>query len=91
MKTTEEKIRVARKQHRCEWCNEVICTGDRYVGWTQFDNVPITNRLHLECMVAFEDVDYMEFDNMNPRGCNCGWDESCTRCKERQAAASGVE
>lgn len=30
----EEKIRTARKPHRCEWCGEYIKVGERHYAWT---------------------------------------------------------
>jgi hypothetical protein len=90
MRTTGLAKRVARKQYRCDWCNEVILPGDRYIGWTQFDDVPSSTRLHPECMEAFKESDETEFDNLNPRGCNCDWDDLCARCKERRAAAEHI-
>ncbi len=86
MRTTEIKEVISRKRHYRDWCNEAILPGDRYIGWTQFDDRPSCNHLHPECMEAFEESDEKEFDNLNPRGCNCDWDDLCARCEERRAA-----
>lgn len=98
MTTTKPKKVTARKRHLCNWCSEAIQPNERYQGWTQFDNDGIQNiRLHTECSDAFEELMLLKnmvegdsFNNDNPRGCNCDWDEDCERCKLNMQAHRGM-
>ena len=80
---------VAAKQHQCDWCAGTIEIGEKYSRWTWIDEAPATIKAHAECRAAMaeqaketgeQEVEFFPGDN--PRGCWCGFDRECTRCKE---------
>lgn len=45
----------ARKDYRCEWCNETIAKGDRHFYRVyKFEGDFNSGRMHLECMLAMD-------------------------------------
>jgi len=49
---------IARKQHRCEWCNEVILVKEKHFHRVyNFDCDFHDGRMHLECEAAMNKVD----------------------------------
>lgn len=65
---------LARKNHKCYWCGEVIEAGTKYSRWTWVDaGSASTVRAHLECATAWNTL-----DDPDPipafmfcRGCTC--------------------
>lgn len=46
----EEKIRTAKKQHKCIWCGQKIIIGDLYLDERSvYDNHLQVHRWHVEC------------------------------------------
>lgn len=86
--TQPKTIKAARKPHRCSWCNHRIDVGQSYQRWRWFDGGDAsTCHMHPECVDAMDetyrdDPDFETFSpGENPRGCNCGFDAHCERCK----------
>ena len=51
----------ARKEHRCEWCNEKICVGEKHFQRTYVFEGDFNNgRMHLECKAAMEKTPHDE-------------------------------
>lgn len=46
----EDKIKKARKEHKCELCGEVIQKGEKYNCLTCVDDGIITHKTHLDCL-----------------------------------------
>lgn len=91
----ETHITAARKRHLCDWCLEAIQPGEPYERWRYVEGGDIGNcKAHLECVEAMNEMakDYgypIEFTRgENPRGCICGHDPHCDRCKERKNNAT---
>lgn len=40
---------VARKVHRCSFCDEAIKPGEKYLRWMTIDVKAYTNKMHPEC------------------------------------------
>lgn len=70
----EEKIRTARKPHRCNWCGENIKAGERHYAWPVSEDGQIwTVFMHLECQHAMCREGLGEWDLYeNPRGLTGG-------------------
>ena len=79
-----ETIKKAKKRHRCSWCGEFIEIGDSYERWIWNDGGAILAvKAHPECEDAMVGGDeFTPYDN--PRGCNCGFDARCERCKAKK-------
>jgi len=78
-----------RKEYGCAWCDEQIAKNSSMSTWGWFDKGRgYTIRVHPECYEAMlEDAGhgYFEFDPCeNRRGCNCGRDADCQRCRENK-------
>lgn len=72
---------VARKRHRCDWCETPIMPGERYsrARWWDGDDAGVT-RMHVDCEDAYRRSDLGPGDDWyadQPRGCNCGFDSGC--------------
>lgn len=71
MDGTTPQTHVARKRHRCDWCDEFIEPGDKYVRWRWFDYGDAgTCKMHPECYEAGKTLDWDEgfWPGHNPRG-----------------------
>lgn len=86
VKTSKIKtINSSRKNRNCDWCSEIIRSGDSYKYYFCFGEGTSVS-MHPECFEAMEndpnnDPDHDEFiSGYNPRGCNCGFDVGC--CKQ---------
>lgn len=87
--TNIRRVRHCRKPYLCDWCGERIKLDDAMSTWGWFTNGSGTTiRVHPECHDAMlEDAGhgYFEFSpGENRRGCNCGRDADCERCKENK-------
>jgi hypothetical protein len=65
----EEKVRTARKPHRCEWCGENVKPGERHYAWPVLKMADM-DRVHaLECQYAMWREGLGEWElYANPRG-----------------------
>lgn len=82
------RIKSAKKNHRCSWCNEEIETGTPYARWINKDGgCFVVTKIHPECEAALDEArdDYIDGFSAgeNPRGCNCGFTAGCERCQKR--------
>lgn len=90
--TNVEHIAKARKTHGCSWCGERIEIDQPYSRWRWFDGGDAsTVRVHPECNAALHDMsvelgESIEFfPGENPRGCYCGFDPACPKCRKPPA------
>ena len=86
---TPVKQQAARKSYVCDWCNESIKPGEQYARWRWFDGYAATVTVHSECYEALIELNFGDDGwepGDNPRGCNCGWENGCERCAEREKA-----
>lgn len=44
-------VKSAKKNHRCEWCWEIIKSGESYDWWFDFENKDMV-KMHPECLAA---------------------------------------
>ena len=58
----DSKTVVARKEHRCFLCGEVICKGATYDWRTAVDDVVVRTKMHPECTRASSDWDEFEWE-----------------------------
>lgn len=75
------------KRYLCDWCGEKIADGESMYSYGYFeDGNGNTVRMHPECYAAMLDEGvFAEFSpGDNRRGCNCGRDAGCKRCKENE-------
>ena len=85
-------VKHTRKQHRCDWCWEIIEKGEPCKTWfTYGENV--SARMHLECFDASQKADLDDEELPPPgtyrRGCWCGENlEHCT-CKSDNSTLQG--
>jgi hypothetical protein len=92
MNSTTPTTQKARKPHMCDWCWTRIESGEEYVRYRVYDGGDAgTIKEHRECYEAMQEAASEEPDNWieftpgdNPRGCNCGFEQGCERCAERQ-------
>lgn len=70
----EEKVRTARKPHRCNWCGEDIKARERHYAWPVSEDGQIwTVFMHFECQYAMWREGFGEWDLYeNPRGLTNG-------------------
>ena len=72
--------RVARKQHVCYWCGELILPMERYTRWAWADEGTVdTVKVHVECNAAWRllhpfDAECVGFATF-ARGCLCANNE----------------
>ena len=71
-----DEVGRARKQHRCDWCNETIAVGEPYVRQRCKDGADVwTWRAHAECYRASNKLDEWDLENAVgvtfTRGCTC--------------------
>ena len=80
----------ARKDHKCDWCAEIISVDERYYRWAWKDGGEImTTKMHDECLQAFDGTGEYEFDLFsNYRGCDCSMNpiDNCEWCADRAKA-----
>lgn len=75
------------QQYGCDWCSEKILKGESMVSWGWFDGGEgYAIRVHPECYEAMLEMDDLgEFSpGENRRGCNCGRDADCQRCRDNK-------
>ena len=84
-------IKKSRKSFICDWCGQKIEMGQPYIRYRIWDSGDTgTCREHPECYEAMMEMERDPWDDNyffpgdNPRGCNCGFDRTCERCKERK-------
>ncbi len=84
IRTESKTVKSARKRHECTWCAEMIEVGESYVWWSYFDDNGASRvKLHPECDEALNESQVNEWDEgEQPRGCYCGFDADCERCKQ---------
>lgn len=57
-----DKEPIARKEHKCHWCGEIIKHREKYHMQSGIiGNTPYTLKLHMECWGAFKDS-FKEFE-----------------------------
>jgi hypothetical protein len=54
MRATETETHVARKQHRCTWCWQMVRPGDIYRRYRVLNGDVATVRMHPECYDAMQ-------------------------------------
>lgn len=74
----EVTIKAARKEHRCNWCQEAIEVGTSYVRQRLVDGSDAwVFRAHPECDAAFSSLDRIDqetactYGETYTRGCTC--------------------
>ncbi len=80
-------VKHCRKPYSCDWCCERIDIDSKAVTWGWFDNgTGTTVRVHPECHEAMLEMDEPGefYPGENRRGCNCGRDGECERCRENE-------
>lgn len=80
-------VKHCRKSYGCDWCNEKIDLDSEMVSWGWFDSGKgHACRVHPECYEAMLEMDDLgEFSpGENRRGCNCGSDADCQRCRDNK-------
>jgi len=61
METLKNKIRTARKSHKCMWCGELIPKGERYYCSTNKDEDTLYQwKNHLHCMELAEKLNMFD-------------------------------
>jgi len=64
METLSEKQPIARKDHRCDWCGEIIHKGEKYdYAFNIMEGFPFVWENHLSCRQIAIELDM--FDNVN--------------------------
>ncbi len=70
---TPTETLVARKDHQCTYCCEMINKGDTYKRWACVDDAWFTNKMHPECRQALldeadgHDFEYTPYSGERPR------------------------
>lgn len=86
MRATAPTTHTARKRFWCDWCSESIEPGETYTRYRWYDYGDVgTCRMHPECYAAGDNVDLDDgwIPGDHPRGCWCGHDRDCERCRNR--------
>jgi len=80
--SAELPVKKARKRHICDWCGEAILPGQPYtkLAGRHFDGFTAA-KLHPECLAVLPDEEWEP--RVNNRGCDCGNDEHCEKCRKR--------
>lgn len=70
-----KRVKRTRKARRCDWCNEMIETGEPNVNWFTFGE-SVSTYVHPECFgaqeIAIDYGDYLPPPGTFRRGCSCG-------------------
>lgn len=89
-----QRVKAARKEHRCFWCGMRIDIGQPYSRWFSRGDGPYTTRVHPECHAAWEraialdnEYRYGVHEATHTRGCICDQEE--TRCPDCAARTRG--
>lgn len=86
-----QRVKAARKPHRCYWCGERIEAGQPYLRWFSRSDGPYTTRVHPECEAAWQraiklddEYRYGVHEATHTRGCICDkGDLKCFDCTAR--------